>query len=129
MAAIDIVQAIKLLRKLGQKIEKLKWRGTFDDQKVDVKRFHFSLVANQARITTEFGIVAATHTLQATYSLTDRESDEIQFDGREVEEDDVRFDLDVHLFYATLEYWFVFVDEAGARHELRLEARVPWSEL
>jgi hypothetical protein len=129
MATLDIIEAIRILRKLGQRIEELDWRGTFDEEPVDVRLFHYSLVTNQVCIKTEFTVDGASHTLEASYALTDQESDEIRFDGREVEEDDVRFDLDLHFFYAKLEYWFSFAEQSGDLHQLYLDAKVPWFEL
>lgn len=126
MARVRILGALRTLRKLRDKIQSLKWRGKFDGQKIENGTFGFSLVGAEVRINTSFDLAGSSHILAATYMLGDQESEEIQFDGADVAEDEVDFDIDHHFLYSKLEYRFRFLTQDGEDHELYLWARVPW---
>lgn len=129
MARFKILGALRALKKLRGKVEDLDWKGTFDGERVKDVQFDFSLVGTEVRISSTFTVAGNSHTLNATYTISDQESEEIQFDGQEVEEDEVDFDLDNHFLYSKLEYWFRFVTQAGDEHELYLRAKAPWKYL
>lgn len=126
MARVRILGALRTLRKLRDKIESLKWKGKFDGQRVENVTFDFSMVGTDVRINAAFDRAGSSHTLAATYSMGDQESEEIRFDGAEVTEDEIEFDIDHHFLYSRLEYWFRFVTQAGDDHELYLWAKAPW---
>jgi hypothetical protein len=101
----------------------LNWTGRFDGQPAVVNSMQL-VAGNNVKINVKFTADEKPHTINASYTIKGKSPDIIKFDGREVEDDDVDFDIIFKFTHVVFQYEFRFTDQSTP-HEFVARAKHP----
>lgn len=127
ISAAQVLYVLKKLKDLPDKAKAIKEVRVDDKDVTNFKITKMEIDLGTLEVELQFtplGSESSTK-LYAKHIFRSTEPDVILVDGREVADDNVELDIDMHLLRADIEYRLHYTDK-GARHEVFMLASVDW---